>query len=196
MLSAPSTFALESKETQPCEERNERSQLHAITEETGRSGGRCVKFVHAHRMRRMRAAPSKSARAESIKTVHSRHHTPISNQHPEMNRTMKNKTKIMTVKGIASLALLSVLIGCATEKSPAQVKSAGAALVCPGCKTVILGPFLTSGAWRGEPPATIERLECAGCRGVLSLNSTKEWFRHECSACKQGAFVCKPTATP
>jgi hypothetical protein len=195
MLSAPSTFALESKETQPCEEHNERSQLHEITEETGRSGGRCVKFVHAHRMRRMQAAPSKSARAESIKTVHSRHHTPISNQHPEMNRTMKTKTKMMA-KGLASSALLSVLIGCATEKSPAQLKSSGTALVCPECKTVTLGPFPAFGDSPGKATATIEQHECAECRGILSLNSTKEWFRHECSVCKQGAFVCKPTATP
>jgi len=108
---------------------------------------------------------------------------------------MKRKSTVALL-ALAALPLLAALHGCATKNDTAQARTSETALVCPECKTVTLGPYPTFEDSPGKPTGTIERHECAGCRGILSLNSTKEWFRHECSVCKQSPFACKPTATP
>lgn len=106
---------------------------------------------------------------------------------------MKPLTKLSILSAAFSSSLL--LIGCATEKSLTQPPSA-TALVCPDCKTVLLGPFQTAGAWRGEPPATVAKHECSGCRGVIGIRSDEPGFRHECSVCKQSPFSCQATHSP
>lgn len=97
---------------------------------------------------------------------------------------------------LAVVGLLAGVTGCTTAKSSEQKVERTAALACPECKSVTLGPFQTSGAWRGEPPATITKHECSGCRGVINLRREGEQFRHECSVCKQVPFSCEATHTP
>lgn len=91
--------------------------------------------------------------------------------------------------------LLGLVAGCTSTK-PSPVTADAAALVCPECRTVKLGPFPSSSEWRGGPPAMVTKHECGGCRGVVTLASGPEGYRHECSVCKQSPFSCQPTHRP
>ena len=103
------------------------------------------------------------------------------------------------MKNVALLSLLLVgalLSGCATAKSSDQKEAPKAALACPECKTVTLGPVPSVGAWRGEPPTTITKHECRGCRDDISLRPDGLQLQHQCSICQQSPFSCEMTHAP
>lgn len=93
-------------------------------------------------------------------------------------------------RGLSALAFAGLLAGCATAKSPSTTAVPKSGVVCPECRTVTLGPFPSSAEWRGGPPATVQRHECPGCRGVVTLSPGPDGYRHECSVCKQSPFSC------
>lgn len=111
------------------------------------------------------------------------------------NRIMKTIIKsVMTA--LTAFVLAVGLMGCATSH-PSETKNPTAtALACPQCKTVTLGSFPSSGAWRGEPPDMVTKHACEGCKGIVTLVPGSDGFRHECSVCKQSPFSCKVTNTP
>jgi len=94
---------------------------------------------------------------------------------------------------IPALALVALLAGCTTGKPSAQIATPKSGVACPECRTVVLGPFPSSGEWRGEPPATVSKHECPGCRSVISIFTEGGKVRHECSTCKQTPYSCQVT---
>lgn len=103
------------------------------------------------------------------------------------------------MKNVALLSLFLVgalFSGCATAKRSDPTEAPKAARACPECKTVILGPVPSVGAWRGEPPSTITKHECRGCRGVITLRPDGLQLQHQCSICSQSPFSCEMTHAP
>lgn len=102
---------------------------------------------------------------------------------------MKKLSKLYLVAPVV-LALAVGVTGCATDNARRATAMAKSGVVCPECRTVTLGPFPSSAEWRGGSPATVQRHECPGCRGVVTLSPGPDGYRHECSVCKQTPFSC------
>jgi hypothetical protein len=92
--------------------------------------------------------------------------------------------------GLFTLTLAALVSGCASDQSRRVTATPKSGVVCPQCRTVTLGPFPSSAEWRGGPPATVQRHECTGCRGILSIYGEGDQFRREWSVCKQTPFSC------
>lgn len=90
--------------------------------------------------------------------------------------------------GLFGVAFIGLLAGCATGRVPDHTTVTKSGEVCPECRTVTLGPF-PSTEWQGGS-VTVQRHECPGCRGVVTLSSGPDGYRHECSICKQSPFSC------
>lgn len=94
---------------------------------------------------------------------------------------------------LIALTLAVLVSSCTTNGARREAPPAKTGVVCPECRTVVLGPFPSSSDWRGGPPSYTHRHTCSGCQGVITIYGEEEQFQHECSVCKQSPYSCRIT---